>query len=501
MKAIMVMFDSLNRHMLPSYGCDWVQAPNFQRLAQRTVQFNRSYVCSMPCMPARRDLHTGRPNFLHRSWGPLEPFDNSVPEMLRKNGVYTHLASDHYHYWEDGGATYHGRYSTWEFFRGQEGDPWRGQLADPQLPENLHPRQAGNDRSTRQDWINRAVMPQESDMPQAQTMSAGLDFIRRNHTADNWFLQIETFDPHEPYFSLEKHKKTYADHYKNYKGRNWDWPMYAPSTGQAPEEVEHLRYECASLVAMCDSQLGKIIDMMDELDLWKDTMLIVWTDHGFLLGEHECLGKVWAPFYEEVAHTPFFVWDPRAPTAAGTQREALVQPSIDLGPTLLDYFGLPLAPGMLGKPLRDAIASDTPVREAGMFGAHGGVVNVTDGRYVYMRAAATPAENQPLFNYTLMTTLHQGMYPVEGLQNIQLHPPFTFTKGCSLMQIPVRTVFRHPDTQRNMLFDVLEDPKQEHPLDNPEIESRMSGLLWQLMKECDAPVEQYQRIGFEMPEK
>ena len=126
MKAVMVMFDSLNRHLLPPYGCDWTHAPNFARLAQRAATFDRSYVCSMPCMPARRDFHTSRPHFLHCPWGPLEPFDDSVPQMLSDAGVYTHLASDHYHYWEDGGATYHNRYSSWEFFRGQEGDSWIG---------------------------------------------------------------------------------------------------------------------------------------------------------------------------------------------------------------------------------------------------------------------------------------------------------------------------------------------------------------------------------------
>ena len=83
------MFDSLNRAMLPPYGCEWVHAPNFQRLAERTVTFERSYIGSMPCMPARRDLHTGRYNFLHRSWGPLEPFDDSVPEIMQENGVYS----------------------------------------------------------------------------------------------------------------------------------------------------------------------------------------------------------------------------------------------------------------------------------------------------------------------------------------------------------------------------------------------------------------------------
>ena len=113
LKAIMVMFDSLRRVSLPPYGCDWIHAPNFARLAKHTVTFDNSYICSQACMPARRELHTGRPNFLHCSWGPIEPFDDSMPEILQSNGIYTHLSSDHYHYWEDGGCTYHNRYNTW----------------------------------------------------------------------------------------------------------------------------------------------------------------------------------------------------------------------------------------------------------------------------------------------------------------------------------------------------------------------------------------------------
>ena len=149
MKAIMVMFDSLNRRMLPPYGCDWVHAPNFQRLAQKTATFDTSYVCSMPCMPARREIHTGRPNFLHRSWGPIEPFDDSMPELLKRHGVATHLVSDHYPYWEEGGANYHTRYSNWECARGQEGDPWKGDLADPAIPR---PNPHRDGPWFRQDW-------------------------------------------------------------------------------------------------------------------------------------------------------------------------------------------------------------------------------------------------------------------------------------------------------------------------------------------------------------
>ena len=54
MKAVMVMFDSLNRHFLSPYGCDWTHTPNFKRLAEKTVTFTSCFVVSMPCMPARR---------------------------------------------------------------------------------------------------------------------------------------------------------------------------------------------------------------------------------------------------------------------------------------------------------------------------------------------------------------------------------------------------------------------------------------------------------------
>src|SRR5436190_18965303 len=143
------MFDSLNRHLLSPYADTFVDAPNFARLAARAVTFDNFYAGSMPCMPARREMHTGRYNFLHRSWGPLEPFDDSMPQMLGEAGVHTHLVSDHPHYWEDGGATYHTRYTTWEFFRGQEGDPWKG-VGDPTPVGNRVPA-----RSRRQDAINR----------------------------------------------------------------------------------------------------------------------------------------------------------------------------------------------------------------------------------------------------------------------------------------------------------------------------------------------------------
>lgn len=484
MKAIMLMFDSLNRKMLSSYGCHWTVTPNFQRLAEKTVTFDSCYVGSMPCMPARRELHTGRYNFLHRSWGPIEPFDDSMPELLRKSGVYTHLISDHQHYWEDGGCTYHHRYDTWEMVRGQEGDRWRASIAEPEIP-------AYYGQAWRQDAVNRSYQTKEEDQPQAEVFRLGLEFLEKNKDSDNWFLHLETFDPHEPFYSMEQYKKLYPH---TYQGPQFDWPDYTEVT-EPRQAAEHCRFEYAALLSMCDAYLGRVLDFMDQHDLWKDTLLIVNTDHGFLLGEHGCWAKCVHPFYDEVAHTPLFIWDPRT-KIAGERRGALVQ-TIDLAPTVLNFFQRPIPADMQGKPLAGVIEKDEPVRQAALFGLFGAQVNVTDGRYVYLR---NPVEdNKPLYEYTQMPTHMREFFSLEEMRTMTAAPPFSFTKGTPVMKIesiPSYEPELSPLRKGTQLFDLEADPEQKNPIHDKALEKRMEKLMVKLMLENDCPKEQLVRMNF-----
>jgi len=484
MKAIMVMFDSLNRHMLSPYGCDWTHTPNFTRLAERTVTFDNCYAGSLPCMPARRELHTGRYNFLHRSWGPIEPYDDSMPELLKQHGIFSHLISDHQHYWEDGGATYHSRYSSAELVRGQEGDAWKCQVKDPKMF-------TGPGRFRRQDWVNRIYIREESDYPQAQTFSLGMEFLRQNAAEENWFLQIETFDPHEPFWASQKYRDLYPH---DYDGPHFNWPEYR-RVRESPEQVEHCRYEYAALLSMCDTYLGKVLDLMDELNLWNDTLLIVNTDHGFLLSEHDWWAKCVQPFYNEVAHIPLFIWDPRS--RQQVRRKSLVQ-TIDLAPTLLDYFNVPIPADMLGKSLRDTVRADAPVRDTAIFGMHSGHINITDGRYVYMRAPENHA-TQPAYNYTLMPTHMRSLFSPAELRSAVFAPPFGFTKGCPLLKIqaPEGAPGGEPtDPPETLLFDLDSDPAQQHPIQEHDAESSLCEHIQQHLHENDAPAELYPRMGF-----
>ncbi|WP_341258129.1 sulfatase [Gordonia malaquae] len=480
MRAIMIMFDSLNRHMLRPYGSEEALTPNFRRLAEATVTFDRFYAGSMPCMPARRELHTGRHNFLHRSWGPLEPWDDSMPEILTRAGVHTHLVSDHLHYWEDGGATYHPRYSTWEFFRGQNGDPWKGHVDAPGVPG------AGvRSAAQRQDAVNRQYLIREEDHPQTRTFAGGVEFIERNALADNWFLQIECFDPHEPFFTYDEYR---ALHPHVYNGPEFDWPPYQRVT-EPIDQVEHARYEYKALLEMCDRSLGRVLDTMDRCAMWDDTLLIVNTDHGFLLGEQGWWGKSVQPWFDELVHLPAFLWDPRT-REKGTRSMQLAR-TIDIAPTLLDFFDQEIPPDMQGRSLSGATDSGAPA--GALFGIHGGHVNVTDGRYVYMRACVDP-ENAPLEEYTLMPTHMRSRFVPGELVDADLAEPFAFTKGVRPMRTNGRTLF-NPYRFGTLLYDLQSDPEQKRPLDDPEIELQMVNLLLGLMRDNDAPESQYVRLG------
>lgn len=493
MRAIVVFFDSLNKKYLSTYGNDAMHTPNFDRLKNKSVSFNKSYVSSMPCIPARRELHTGRKNFLHREWGPIEPFDDSMPEILKKNGIYSHLISDHVHYWEEGGANYHTKYSSWEIVRGQEGDHWKGAVDEPIIPEvvKVPQNQSGTTVSSmwRYDWVNRQYIRTEEQQPMTKVFDLGVEFINKNVASDDWFLQIETFDPHEPFYVM--------DHYKSlYKSTDvaddieYDWPRGRVTT-ETDEEINKVRDNYKALVTMCDHNLGKVLDLMDRYNLWEDTLLIVGTDHGFMLGEHNYWGKNQVPYFEEVANTPLFVYDPRV-KIQGEARSELVQ-MIDWAPTILEHFELKIPKDMEGKPLQLVIKDNKKIRDAALYGVFSGHINVTDGEYTYMRAAKPGKEND-LFNYTLMPMHMHNRFSVGELLKAEYVPGFDFMKGLNVLKVPAKDKYG-VNSFGTMLFHTKEDPDQINPVDNHDIEEKMIKDMVGLMKENDAPLEQYDRVG------
>jgi arylsulfatase A-like enzyme len=500
MKAVFVLFDSLNRKAMEPYGSTQVRTPNFTRLAQRAVTFDTHYVGGLPCMPARRDLHTGRPSFLHRNWGPLEPFDNSFPEILKHSGTYTHIVTDHYHYFDDGGGTYHSRYSTWELVRGNGIDHWKAEV-EPETERykrEYHPSQIT--LYLLQRMVNRDYIREEEQFTCPQVFAHGLDFLAHNGSADNWLLQIESFDPHEPFFAPERFRKQYP---RSYDGPILDWPIYG-LVKETPEEIAEIRANYAALVAMCDEYLGRLLDVFDRDSLWKDTALILTTDHGFLLGEHDWWGKNLMPVYDELARIPLIIYHPDFADRGGERRDALTQ-TIDLMPTILEMFGKPVPPEVRGRSLLPVLRDNQKIRDTALYGYFGAACNITDGQHTYFRyPQSMSAEN--LYEYTLMPTRLHQRFPIAQLIGATLQPPFDFTKGVSTLRVrpqmnankdvAAMATRSYLDTI-TALYDTANDPGQTKKLEAPGIEARLLRQMKTAFGEIDAPAEMYARYGLE----
>jgi arylsulfatase A-like enzyme len=510
MRAIFVLFDSLNRTAMGCYGASAVKTRNFDRFARRAVKFDNHFVGSLPCMPARRDLHTGRLNFMHRSWGPLEPFDNSFPEMLRARGVHTHLITDHLHYFEDGGSTYHSRFRTWEFIRGQEYDPWKAMVQPPveRLKELYSAKHYDFDRLSEfgefnawkrpQSAVNRLFVQSEEDFPGPQCFKAAFEFLDLNRSADDWFLMVECFDPHEPFTAPERFKSQYRT---GWNGGILDWPLYEKATGSA-EEIAEIRANYAALVAMCDDYFGKLLDYFDAHDLWKDTALILSTDHGFLLAEHDWWGKNLMPYYAEISNIPLLVHHPAAGAHAGERRQALTQ-TIDLMPTFLDIFGIAAPPEVQGRSLLPLLEQDGAHHEVVAFGMFGGPVGASDGRYTYY-LYPEDLYAPGLHEYTLMPAHLNSLFSAAEMKTSRLAGPFDFTKDMPVLKIDAlkdaRRIPLHDDKRfepdgGTTLYDLKNDPKQLRPFRDAAIEGRFKATIAAVFAAHDAPPEIYARYG------
>ncbi len=491
MRALFLVMDTVRRDYLTAYGNDWVQTPNITRLSREGVTFDNHWVGSLPCMPARREFMTGRHNFLYRGWGPIEPFDDTLPRLLREEGVFTHLLTDHDHYFELGGENYHTCFNTWDFFRGTEHDPWVSIVDRMALPEHLG-------KLSQQNWHNRQKQQTEEEFSGPRTCRSAVEWLEANKKADDWFLQVELFDPHEPFTCTDRWRELYGD---DWEGTLFDWPDYRV-VDEDPGAIEHVRKCYAGLLSMTDHWAGKVLAKLEEIGVLDDTLVVYTTDHGTMLAEHQYWMKNYMPMFNEIVRIPLVLRLPRA-ASAGTRCAALTQ-TIDVMPTFLEHFGAPTPPHVYGKSLFAALRGET-LRPDALFGYFGKATNITDGRHVYMRNPVQE-DGGPLHAYTAMPVGGlNSWFPRESHERMEMGRYFGHTYNMPLYkipttgQVPVAAPGEPSYLGRHQLFDTEADPRQEHPLDNPPLEAHFVGRLAAHFRTHEAPAEQYLRLGIPAP--
>ncbi len=493
-RVVLMLLDSLNRHMLGSYGGDEFATPNLDRLAARSVRFEQHHTGSLPCMPARHDLLCGALDFLWKPWGSIELWEEPITANLRRAGVPTVLFTDHPHLFETGGENYHSDFTAWDYLRGHESDPWKTRpdpswIGAPSFGRGQFPYD--NSRG----WFRG-----EEDFPGPRTMRATAAWLREHAPHhESFFVWVDEFDPHEPFDVPEPWASRYDP---DWEGAHLIWPPYAAAGVErgilTKREGQQVRACYGAKLSMIDAWLGRVLDAMDEGDLWDDTIFVLCTDHGHYLGEHDLWGKPGVPVRSTLGHIPLLV---AMPGAAPGSSEALTT-TVDLHATVADIFGVEIEHRTHGRsllPILEGRASR--VRDELLCGIFGRQVHLIDERHRYSRG---PAEaNAPI---SLWSNRWSTM-PLMGMREAKLPVP---DERATLDRMPgssipvIRQPFQEGDLlpywsqgtpAGNALWDRIEDPGEDHDLAGSAAENRQAERLREALRAVDAPLDQLERLG------
>ena len=499
--VIVVLLDSLNRHMLGSYGGHEFATPNLDAFAAGATRFTKHYVGSLPCMPARHDILCGSLDFLWRPWGSIEVWERPITAYLREAGIASMLVSDHPHLFETGGENYHTDFLAWEYERGHETDPWKTRPDPSWVGAPRIDRTGAYAPSLYQYDRSRGYLRDESDFPGPKTMTAAtrwLETSAKHH--DRFFLFVDEFDPHEPFDTPEEYMRMYDP---TWDGPHLIWPPYATDAfkeGVLTERQAHQIRSCyGGKLTMIDHWFGKLTAEIERQGLWETTAVIVCTDHGHYLGEKEIWGKPGVPLYEPLGHIPLLV---RWPGLEAREIDALTT-SVDLFATLADVFGVTVEHRTHGKslvPLLDGSAAK--VRDWALAGVWGREVHLVDEEVMYARAPE--AGNFPI---SMWSNRWSTMPVTHAMPTYRFPPPDerAYLDRMPGTRVPViRQPYQPGDLlpfwasgrfSGNHLYRPEGDPHEDDNLRGTPAEREAADKLRQALLEVEAPDDQFARLG------
>jgi len=359
LNVLFIAVDDLNTR-LHCYGHEHIRSPNIDRLAARGVRFDRAY-CQYPsCGPSRASLLTGlRPDTTgvlenHMKLRDKLPDVVTLPQLFRQNDYYVARV----------GKIFHQAVPT---------DIGSAGLDDPRAwDEAINPR--GRDKD--EEHLLTVYTP---DLPVPDRMSYlaadGTDReqtdgkvvtetirLLEHHGSGPFFIAAGLYRPHIPYiapktyFSLYEIEETLLPQLPaSYRdtvpaaalASTPTWPNFGTTERQARECV--LAYDAC--VSFADAQVGRLLDALARLDLADRTIVVLWGDHGYHLGEHGLWRK--NSLYEESARAPLIVVAPRI-DSRGHDCRRIVE-FVDIYPTVAELAGLPTPEGLEGVSLTPLI--------------------------------------------------------------------------------------------------------------------------------------------------
>ena len=352
----------------------YIRTPNFRRLMAESTTFTHAFVQAPVCSPSRASFVTGRyPRTTGLRWNGqrINPSERLVPRILAEYGYECglsgklHLAPCHGGRVETRHRINDGYHQFWWSHDLQ--DAWPGENQWRNWLEREGVKWPDPPRDSRA-W---AVPIDRKYHQSAWCVDRAIDFMRQQRSYGPWLMSVNIFQPHHPFWPVKEFMDRYdpeklpppsfqegeletkpdyqrRQHTLGYGGRSFN----------ETSELDRRRITAAyyAMIEQSDFEIGRALDALDESGQAENTIVIVTSDHGELLGDHGMYLK--GPyFYDCSMRVPLMI---RWPTRyrAGQRVDALVE-MVDLAPTLLEAAGIAPEPQMQGRPLTGILEGKT----------------------------------------------------------------------------------------------------------------------------------------------
>ena len=392
--VLFIAVDDL-RPWLGCYDASLKHTPNIDKLAASGRLFSRHYVQVPTCGASRCALLFGRrpghfpadvTNEAIEKTAAKQPLP-SLPTHFRRNGYRTVSVGKITHYpgglggkdWQEGPMELP---EAWELSSMPSG-PWQNPLAA------MHGYPGGAARTKGHAPLTQFPDGDDKACPDGFIAAEGIARLKELAAGDKpFFLAVGFIKPHLPWVAPQSYTGALADlavgsgkpDFPSTWHGSGEFRQYQFNEGDpftSPEAAAKYRQAYLACVRYTDAQVGKLLDALACLPAAENTIVVLWGDHGFLLGEHGIWGK--HCLYEEALHSPLIIRIPEQPQP-GTRSEAIVE-AVDIYPTLTACAGLPLPDHLEGNSLLPQLRDPAAPSDGIAIGAWQHFVTLRDDKH------------------------------------------------------------------------------------------------------------------------
>ncbi|WP_339906990.1 sulfatase [Symmachiella dynata] len=331
--VLFIAVDDLNDWTGALGGYPGIETPNLDRLAGRGVLFTRAYCSAPACNPSRASLLTGIRPSTSGVYQNSQPWRRALPDAVT---LPQQFQAAGYRVW-GGGKIYHGRFP--------DRPSWHEYFKRPQDPQPEKRPANGIAKTGHFDW--GPVQVADEEMSDAVVTSWGIDFLKQKQSQP-FFLAVGLFRPHLPWYAPQKYFDQYPlDSIRLPKVLDNDLDD-VPAVGKRFARLRDHRNVTRTdnwkkavqgylaSITFTDAQVGRLLDALDASGHAENTIIVLWSDHGWHLGEKHHWRKF--ALWEEATRVTLMITAPGITQPGGRCQRTVSL--LDIYPTLCDLCGL-----------------------------------------------------------------------------------------------------------------------------------------------------------------